>query len=173
MTDHERADPDLCGGDHPVTVRASLFFLPELRRRAIRFPQPVVQLKLPVYLLILTLAFGALFAWHSNAAYESLYGLVISSMPDSYRVTLQEQTHDFAIVSAMILAGYALFVLGFCVAYTHGLLGPLVALRRHIQALKGGQYGSRVELRKSDTAYLEMAQDLNDLAQSLAGGRKR
>ncbi len=154
-----------------MTVRAILFFLPDARR-AIRLPQPFTQLKLPVYLLILTLAFGALFAWHGTAAYERLYGLVISSMPDSHQAMLRDQTRDFAVVSATILAGYAVFVLGVCLAHSHGLLGPVVPLRRHIQALKNGQYGSRVELRKSDTAYLELAEDLNDLAQSLAGGRK-
>ncbi len=154
-----------------MTVRSILLFLPDARR-AIRLPAPFAQLKLPVYLLILTLAFGALFTWQSTTAYERLYGLVISSMPDSHRVMLRDQTHDFAIVSAAILAGYTLFVLGICLAYTHGLLGPLVAVRRHVRALKDGQYGSRVELRKSDTAYLEVARDLNDLAQSLAGGPK-
>ena len=154
-----------------MTVRSILLFLPDARR-AIRLPQPFTQLKLPVYLLILTLVFGTLFAWHSTVAYERLYGLVINSLPDSHRVMLRDQTRDFAIVSATIFTGYALFVLGVCLAYTHGLLGPLVALRRHSQALKDGEYGSRVELRKSDTAYLELAQDLNDLAQSLAGGPK-
>ncbi len=154
-----------------MTVRSILLFLPDARR-AIRLPAPFAQLKLPVYLLILTLAFGALFAWHSTAAYERLYGLVISSIPESHRVLLLDQTRDFAIVSATILTGYALFVLGVCLAYSHGLLGPLVALRRHVQALKHGEYGSRVELRESDTAYLGVAQDLNDLAQSLAGGPK-
>ncbi len=154
-----------------MTVRSILLFLPDARR-AIRLPAPFAQLKLPVYLLILTLAFGALFAWHSTAAYERLYGLVISSIPESHRVLLLDQTRDFAIVSATILTGYALFVLGVCLAYSHGLLGPLVALRRHVQALKDGEYGSRVELRESDRAYLDVAQDLNDLAQSLAGGPK-
>ena len=154
-----------------MTMRSILLFLPDARR-AIRLPAPFAQLKLPVYLLILTLAFGALFAWHSTAAYERLYGLVISSIPESHRVLLLDQTRDFAIVSATILTGYALFVLGVCLAYTHGLLGPLVALRRHVQALKDGEYGSRVELRESDRAYLDVAQDLNDLAQSLAGGPK-
>ncbi len=154
-----------------MTVRSILLFLPDARR-AIRLPAPFAQLKLPVYLLILTLAFGALFAWHSIAAYERLYGLVISSIPESHRVLLLDQTRDFAIVSATILTGYALFVLGVCLAYSHGLLGPLVALRRHVQALKDGEYGSRVELRESDRAYLDVAQDLNDLAQSLAGGPK-
>ncbi len=154
-----------------MTVRAILFFLPDARR-AIRLPQTVVQLKLTVYLLILTLAFGALFAWHSTAAYERLDGLLISSLPDRHRAMLRHKTRAFAVVSATILDGYAVFVLGFCVAYTHSLLGPMVPLRRHIQALKDGRYGSRVELRKSDTVYLEMAQDLNDLAQSLAAGQK-
>ena len=40
------------------------------RRQSIRLPQPVAQLKLPLILLSLTLAFGAFMAWHTHAAYD-------------------------------------------------------------------------------------------------------
>ncbi len=153
-----------------MTVRSSLF-LPD-GRRAFRLPEPAAQLKLPIYLLILTLAFGGFFAWYTNTAYERLYGPVIGSMPDSYHVVLRDTIHDFAMLSATLLVAYALLVLGLCGAYLHRLLGPLVLLRRHVQALTNGRYQNRVEIRSSDSAYREIAQDLNNLARSLEGGRK-
>ena len=39
-------------------------------------------------------------------------------------------------------------------------IGPF---RRHIQAMKNGDYSSRVHLRKGD-AFVEMADDLDELA---------
>jgi hypothetical protein len=146
-----------------MAMRSVLFFLPDARR-VIRFPQPMTQLKLPAYLLVATLACGAVFAWQSQAAYERMYELVISEVPETYVVMIREQTHDFAVVSASILAGYMLLVAGLCIGYSHRLIGPVVALRRQIQALKDGNYRARTKLRKSDTAFLEMGADLDELA---------
>jgi len=147
-------------------MRSVLFFLPDARR-VIRFPQPMTQLKLPAYLLIATLVCGAIFAWQSQAAYERMYDLVISEVPETYVVMIREQTHDFAVVSASILAGYILVVTGLCIGYSHRLIGPVVALRRQINALRDGNYRARTKLRKSDTAFLDMAADLDELAKTL------
>ena len=149
-----------------MAMRSVLFFLPDARR-VIRFPQPMTQLKLPAYLLIATLVCGAVFAWQSQSAYERMYDLVISEVPASYVVMIEEQTHDFAVVCASILAGYILVVTGLCIGYSHRLIGPVVALRRQIQALKDGNYRARTKLRKSDTAFLDMADDLDELAKIL------
>ena len=46
-------------------------------RRAIRLPQPGAQLRLPLYLLLVTLLFAALLAWHVHGAYRSLYAMVL------------------------------------------------------------------------------------------------
>ncbi len=149
-----------------MAMRSVLFFLPDARR-VIRFPQPMTQLKLPAYLMIATLICGAVFAWQSQTAYERMYDLVISEVPETYVVMISEQTHDFAIVSAAIFTAYVLLVMGLCIGCSHQLIGPVVALRRHIQALKDGNYRARTKLRKSDTAFLEMANDLDELAKIL------
>ena len=154
-----------------MATRSVLFFLPDARR-VIRFPQPMTQLKLPAYLLVATLACGAVFAWQSHAAYERMYDLVLSEVPETYVVMIREQTHDFAVVCATILVGYVLLVIGLCIGYSHQLIGPVVALRRQIQALKDGNYGARTELRKSDTAFLEMADDLDELAKTLGRAQR-
>jgi protein-S-isoprenylcysteine O-methyltransferase Ste14 len=147
-------------------MRSVLFFLPDARR-VFRFPQPMTQLKLPAYLLIATLVCGGVFAWQSQSAYERMYDLVISEVPEAYVVMIREQTRDFAVVSAAILAVWVLAVAALCIGYSHQLIGPVVALRRQIQALKDGNYRARTKLRKSDTAFLEMGQDLDELAITL------
>lgn len=137
------------------------------RRRTLRLPQPGVQLKLPLQLLLVTVAFTVAFATHTYVAYERIYEVVASHAPKSFEGLIQEQTRDFLIVSAAIATGYVLFVLGICIAYLHQLIGPTTALRRHVEALKNGDYSARVGLRKSDTAFQALEQDLDELARTL------
>ena len=47
------------------------------------------------------------------------------------------------------------------------VIGPTVAFKRHIRALREGNYDSRVVLRKGD-AFDDVADELNLLAQALA-----
>ena len=64
-------------------------------------------------------------------------------------------------------------MLGFCIAYTHTLLGPTVPLRRQVQSLKDGNYQARNALRKSDAAHQGLADDLNKLASILQHTQKK
>ena len=50
------------------------------------------------------------------------------------------------------------------VYFTHKMIGPTIAFRRHIRALGCGDYTSRVYLRRGD-AFVEVAEDLNRLAE--------
>jgi len=50
--------------------------------------------------------------------------------------------------------------------YTHGLIGPVLPIMRHVKALQEGLYSHRVKLRKHD-AFQELAGDLNELAEVL------
>jgi signal transduction histidine kinase len=133
-------------------------------RRAFRVLQLGVQFRLPLYLLLITLAFLTLFAWHAYSAYAELYTMVMTNVPESFQEQLLGQTQDFSIVGAVILGGLALTILGFSIAYTHTLLGPIVALRRQVQAMKDGNYRTRNKLRKTDAAHQGLADDLNELS---------
>ena len=55
---------------------------------------------------------------------------------------------------------------GLSIYYTHRLVGPTIAFRRHIRSLIDGNFESRVTLRKKD-AFMEVADDLNELAAQL------
>jgi len=133
-------------------------------RRAFRVLQFGAQIRLPFYLLLITVAFMSLFAWHAYSAYAELYTMVMTNVPESFQEQILNQTQDFSIVGAAILGGLVLTILGFSIAYTHSLLGPIVALRRQVQSMKDGNYRTRNKLRKTDAAHQGLGDDLNELS---------
>lgn len=114
----------------------------------------------------------SLFAWNAHSGYVKLYEMVMANVPESFQELILRQTHDVSIVGAAILGGFVLTMLGFCIAYTHTLLGPTVPLRRQVQSLKDGDYQARNSLRKSDFAHQGLADDLNKLASILQHTQK-
>lgn len=136
-------------------------------RRTFRVIQPEAQMRLPIYLLLITVGFASFLAWHTHSAYSKFYAMVMTAVPESFQEQVLRQTHDFSIVGAAILGAFVLTLLGFCIAYTHTLLGPIVPLRRHLQSLKDGNYKARNQLRASDSAHQGLAEDLNELASIL------
>ena len=76
---------------------------------------------------------------------------------------MDEQTATFVQLSAQVVIAYLLVVGVLSATYIHRMIGPIVAFRRHIEALKNGDYRSRVRLRKGD-AFQDMLNDLNELA---------
>ena len=142
-------------------------------RRAFRVLQFGTQIRLPLYLLLITVSFMSLFAWHTHSAYPELYEMVMINVPESFQEQILRQTHDFSIVGAAILGGFVLAMLGFCFAYTHTLLGPTISLRRQVQSMKDGNYQARNKLRKSDAVHQGLADDLNELALILQHTQKK
>jgi len=141
-------------------------------RRAFRVLQLGAQIRLPLYLLLITVTFISLFAWHTHSAYAKLYAMVMTNVPESYQEQILSQTQDFSIVGAAIIGAFVLAILGFCIAYTHTLLGPTIPLRRHVQSMKDGNYNARNKLRESDAAHQGLADDLNELASILQHAQK-
>lgn len=141
-------------------------------RHAFRVLQLGTQIRLPLYLLLITVTFVSLFAWHTHSAYAKLYAVVMTSVPESFQEQIAHQTQDFSIVGAAILGGFVLVMVGFCIAYTHTLLGPTIPLRRQVQSMKDGNYQTRTKLRQSDAVHQSLADDLNELASILQHAQK-
>jgi len=55
--------------------------------------------------------------------------------------------------------------------YTHRLVGPMVAFRRHIRSLREGNYTHRTQLRESDN-FVGFAEELNALSEHMSGKGK-
>jgi len=146
----------------------------ERRRKWNLLLQPALQLKLPVYLLLITIGFAAFQLVHGYIAYNQLFGTVlkVAGHPPMLEELLREQTRDFLEVSAEVAIAYIALVLLLSVTYAHRMIGPTVAFRRVVEAMKNGDYAARVKLRKGD-AFSELAEDLNELASILERDDKK
>jgi HAMP domain-containing protein len=140
----------------------------ERRRKMNLLLQPALQLKLPLILLIVTLGFGALQLAHTQFAYGKLFDIVLkeAGSPPFLEDLLRDQTGDFIEVTSVLAVLYVLVIVILSVVYAHRMIGPTVPLRRHVEALKNGDYTARVLLRKRD-AFSELAEDLNELSRIL------
>ena len=146
-----------------------ILVLDESRRTINLGLRPSLQLRLPLVVLAITIVFAALFAGHSHAAYARFLSGAIKQA--NIEPLVAEQTLDFLIVSGVIVVGYVSAVLIACLAYSHRLLGPIVAFRRHLEALKNGDYGARIQLRKGDP-FTDVADDMNELTAMLRANEK-
>lgn len=134
--------------------------------------QPAMQLKLPLYFLLITLAFGAMLAFTIQSAYRDLFLAIAAEQPAYVEGILRAQTDDLVQVSARLAIGYLLTVVAVAIVQSHRWVGPSVALRRQVEALKNGDYAARVKLRSHD-AFGPLADDLNELASLLEQDEKR
>ena len=143
------------------------------RRRTIRMVRPGVQLKLAVYLLAMTFGFALLLGFNSWAAYGRLFHGTLATAPAPFAQDIVEQTQPFLKSTLALLGGYVIAVLGLTIGYLHRVVGPIVAVERHLRALQRGEYSSRLALRSSDHLYAEVAEQLNELASRLETSRAR
>lgn len=143
------------------------------RRRTIRMVRPGVQLKLAVYLLAVSFGFALLLGFNSWAAYGRLFHGTLATAPAPFANDIVEQTTPFLKSTLALLGGYVIAMLGVTIAYLHRVVGPMVAIERHLRALQRGDYASRVMLRSSDHLYADVADQLNELASRLETSRAR
>jgi len=135
--------------------------------------EPGLQLKLPLILLTVTLVYSAFQIWHSNFAFSALFADIVTEAGEpAYLMNLiGEQSRTFLELAIVVAIAHLLVVGVLSATYAHRMIGPVVAFRRHIEALKNGDYGSRVQLRQGD-AFREMSDDLNELAELLQREKK-
>jgi len=143
------------------------------RRRTIRMIRPGVQLKLALYLLGVSFVFALMLVFNSYAAYGKMLHGTLATAPAPFAQDIVEQTQPFLKTTSALLGGYVLTVLGVTIAYLHRVVGPIVAIERHLRALQRGEYSARVTVRSSDHLYTEVAEQLNELASRLETSRAR
>jgi hypothetical protein len=127
--------------------------------------QPLLQIKLGLYSIALAVFFSFLVTGLLYLNLFRFYTLVVelTDLGDEVNGILK----DYLTQSSywILLCGFIYLVLniGVSIIYTHKLVGPTYAFRRHIQNLKNGNFDSRIHLRRGD-AFTEVADELNDLA---------
>ncbi len=142
-------------------------------RQSFRLLRPGVQLRLAFYVLGVSLGFAMLFAFNSWAAYGPIFDATLSTSPAPFAAEIGAQTKNYVGVSLVLLVGYSLTVLALTIAYMQRLLGPTVAMERHVRALERGDYTSRMTIREDEMLYREVAGRLNRLATRLQDGEEK
>lgn len=137
------------------------------QRRMFALADPRQQFVLAITVLGITGVFLALAVGNSYAAYASLVNSAIAAAPVDLGSDLVAQTRNFLVVSSALAIGYTLAMIGASIAFVHHVAGPLVAVHRHIHALRMGRYTSRVRLRGAGGLHAELANQLNELAVTL------
>ncbi len=136
--------------------------------------QPLLQIRLGLYSILLSFAFCLALVAIFYINFYKFYDLVLelTDLRAEVNDILKSYIEGLIIWLAVGTGVYFFITVGVSVFFTHRLVGPTYAFRRHIQELKNGNYGSRVVLRKGD-AFQEVAEDLNDLAVTLDQVRRR
>jgi hypothetical protein len=130
--------------------------------------QPLLQTKIGLYSIGLSFVFALLIGLICYVNLRELFGLIIE-MTDAPR---EVQDIIYSYLSSMqawiylCLAGYIGITIAISIWYTHRLVGPTVAFRKHLEAIDKGEFGHRTVLRKSD-AFSEVAEKLNELSANM------
>lgn len=92
---------------------------------------------------------------------------VIPELTQSVRSLQLLTTFGAAGVLVLSLAAFVLYVL-----YSHRLLGPIVAIERHVQSLCQGDYSSLIALRNYDE-WKNVASGLNQVTEMLKQSKEK
>lgn len=141
------------------------------RRRSLRLHKPGFQLKPAIAILLLTASFLLLLGAAAAGGFMRPLASVFANQPPSLALLMEKAAEDFAIVTSVTSLAYVLCVLAVCLIYSQRIFGPAVAFRRHVEALKNGDYAARVHLRNGD-AFTDLERDLNELAEILEANAK-
>lgn len=130
--------------------------------------QPLLQVKIGLYSIFLSLLFAIAVA---SMLYFNFFPLIetvlkMTDADEEVREFFLEQWRAKQIWVYLTFFIYLLAQISMSVLYTHRLVGPTYAFRRHIRSLAEGRFNSRTYLRKGD-AFYEVADELNHLSEVL------
>lgn len=137
------------------------------QRRMFALVEPREQIRLALIMLTITTLFLVLAIGNGYLAFAPMLKRAVSAAPEVWERDFVAQTGLYLVVTVAIAVIYAAAMIGASIAFVSQIAGPLIAIRRHVRALKAGRYTSRIHLRAGTKLYGEIADSLNELAESL------
>lgn len=127
--------------------------------------QPYLQIKLGLYSVILSVIFAAVITaiLYFNLGKLSEIILELTGVPDEVRDLFQQYVNPAIYQILATIAVYVVANIAIAILFTHRLIGPTIAFRRHVKMISEGKYQHRTILRKGDS-FTELADDLNRLS---------
>ena len=150
---------------NPLQSLSRAMGLDERRKTKNFLLKPAFQLRLPVFILLLSLGFLLLALALGNLYFEQTFATMMATTSETeyLQAIISEQTREFRYLTLLLLALYSVLVVVVSIIYTHRMIGPVLPIMRHVRALQEGLYSHRVRLRSHD-AFQELAGELNELA---------
>ncbi len=130
--------------------------------------RPLVQSKLGIYSIGLTLGFGAFlsFVVYINLSRFIAYTIHLTRAEATIETMLRHDVASIQVFIYLILGAYVTSMVALSIWYTHRLVGPMVAFEKHFESLQNGDFTHRTYLRKSDTFH-DAAERLNQATEAL------
>lgn len=116
---------------------------------------------------LIILAIGALF--HHSLTHVLNPDGTVSAQDLAKLHKLGQHMMDILIVGIGVTTALCF---AFWLQFSHGVFGPMVQIRRHINRMREGDYQSQIRLRAGDE-FKNVADALNELAKSLQKGPMR
>ncbi|MEZ6185320.1 MAG: hypothetical protein R3F62_09970 [Planctomycetota bacterium] len=140
------------------------------RRRKVRnyLLEPRIQLRLGLVNVVLSLAFAAtllgVLGYHQRQ--REARWLEFSGVSSDMRSILTDYQNDVFVILALLSLVFVVLSVACSILFTHRMVGPTYAFRRHLRALRDGDYHAHTTLRPHD-AFEEVAVELNELSAAL------
>jgi HAMP domain-containing protein len=133
--------------------------------------EPFKQIKLGLYVMIVTVIFSGIAGYFYREAFDEQYAHVMEIFG-----VVDEATKDEVVVNdifkknriklVIVFVAYVLVMFWVIFRSTHKYYGPLVSIDRFIRHMTDGQYHQRVTIRRGDELG-KLAQSLNEMAAAL------
>lgn len=139
----------------------------KVKRRAKNFMlQPLLQVKLGLYTILISIVFAVALAAILYFNFSSLINSIVlmTDAEDEVREIFMTYWKGTQIWIYLAFLAYLALTILVSVLFTHKLVGPTIAFRRHIRMIAEGRYNARTYLRKGD-AFSEVAEELNRLSE--------
>jgi hypothetical protein len=137
--------------------------------------QPLLQVKLGLYCITLSVVFSAALGVILYSNFADLIDSVVmmTDLEDDVRDLFISYWKSTQIWIYLVFIVYLVSTISVSVLYTHRLVGPTIAFKRHVSSLIAGRYNARTYLRKGD-AFIELGDELNNLSELMekSGGLK-
>jgi len=131
--------------------------------------EPQIQLRYGFYFSSAAVIFAALLGWILYLQMQDVLELVIqlTDVPQVTNELVETRLVGFFQKAAALFLGFAILCFAAGAYFTHRLVGPMVAFRRHVRSLREGSYNAKTSLRAGDD-FLGFADELNALSDTLA-----
>lgn len=133
--------------------------------------EPFTQIKLGIYIIILSCVFLALSGWLFYHSFSEQYSHVmeifsVTEAGSRWEVMTNDVFYSNLYKLGALFTLYIIALLAIIFRTTHKYHGPLVSIERFAQSMVEGKYYSRVAVRKHDELK-ELASRLNKMAMAL------